>query len=98
MGGGAGGTARVGRLGRATARIVILLHAPLSDSQGAALGPNAVHSVSVEEETIATGEDQGEELLDASDTKRYQSCAALLNYFCLDRSDVQFPVKELMRK
>ena len=52
---GADGTARVWPLGRATARIVILLHAPLSDSQGAALGPNAVHSVSVEEETIATG-------------------------------------------
>ena len=51
-----------------------------------------------DEETIATGEDQEEELLGASDTKRYQRCAALLNYFCLDRSDVQFSVKELMRK
>ena len=50
---GADGTARVWPLSRGAARIVILLHPELSSGSGET--SNAVHSVSVEEETIATG-------------------------------------------
>jgi hypothetical protein len=43
-------------------------------------------------------EDEEAKLLDFENMKEYQSVAARLNYLCLDRSDVQFAVKELMRK
>ena len=38
------------------------------------------------------------ELLDQVGTKRYQSVAALLNFTALDRPELLYPVKELMRK
>ena len=38
------------------------------------------------------------ELLNFEDMKKYQSVGARLNYLCLDRTDTQFPVKEIMRK
>eukprot|EP00973_Karenia_brevis_P093239 12416353-Karenia_brevis.AAC.1 len=44
-------------------------------------------------------EDQGKiPRLDEQREKRYQSLAARLNYFALDRPDIMYPVKELMRK
>ena len=43
-------------------------------------------------------EDEEAKLLDFENMKEYQSVVARLNYLCLDRSDVQFAVKELMRK
>eukprot|EP00973_Karenia_brevis_P019473 2671720-Karenia_brevis.AAC.1 len=36
--------------------------------------------------------------LDEGRAARYQSLAARLNYYALDRPDIMFPVKELMRK
>ena len=43
-------------------------------------------------------EDEEAELLDFMAMKEYQSVVARLNYLCLDRSDVQFAFKEVMRK
>ena len=43
-------------------------------------------------------EEEEAELLDFENMKEYQSVAARLNYLALDRSDVQFAIKELMRK
>ena len=47
----------------------------------------------------STPEDMPEfELLSGDQLQQYQSLAAKLNYYSLDRPDVQFAVKELMRK
>ena len=42
--------------------------------------------------------DEGWPLLTGAELTLYQSLAASLNYFALDRLDIMFAVKELMRK
>lgn len=41
--------------------------------------------------------DQGDENVDAEDKTLYQSVAATLNFCALDRTDIQWGVKEVMR-
>ena len=53
----------------------------------------AVNSAAVKPEEIGQEEDTG--MLDASETKRFRSLAATLNYMSSDRSDVQYAAKEV---
>ena len=52
----------------------------------------AVNSAAVKPEETDT------EMLDASETKRFRSLAATLNYMSSDRSDVQYAAKEVCTK
>ena len=56
----------------------------------------AVNSADVKSEEI--GQEEDTEMLDASETKRFRSLAATLNYMSLDRSDVQYAAKEVCTK
>ena len=56
----------------------------------------AVNSAAVKPEEIGQEEDM--EILDASETKRFRSLAATLNYMSSDRSDVQYAAKEVCTK
>ena len=56
----------------------------------------AVNSAAVKPEEI--GQDEDTEMLDASETKRFRSLAATLNYMSSDRSDVQYAAKEVCTK
>ena len=56
----------------------------------------AVNSAVVKPEEI--GQEEDKEMLDASETKRFKSLAATLNYMSLDRSDVQYAAKEVCTK
>ena len=49
-------------------------------------------------EEVLWKEDEQSENFEYERLKTYQSVAARLNYLCLDRTDVQFAVKEVMRK
>jgi hypothetical protein len=53
---------------------------------------------SCRQEAVEWQDDLRAEALGMGELKRYQSVAAKLNYLALDRPDVQFPIKELMRK
>ena len=56
----------------------------------------AVNSAAVKPEEI--GQEEDTEMLDASETKRFRSLAATLNYMSSDRSDVQYAAKEVCTK
>ena len=56
----------------------------------------AVNSAAVKPEEVHQEEDA--ETLDASETKRFRSLAATLNYMGSDRSDVQYAAKEVCTK
>ena len=49
-------------------------------------------------EELLWKEHEESEILDFDRMKTFQSVAARLNYLCLDRTDVQFAVKEMMRR
>ena len=53
----------------------------------------AVNSAAVKPEEI--GQEEDTEMLDTSETKRFRSLAATLNYMSSDRSDVQYATKEV---
>ena len=44
------------------------------------------------------GREEDTEILDASETKRFRSLAAMLNYMSSDRSDVQYAAKGVCTK
>ena len=56
----------------------------------------AVNSAAVKPEEM--GQEEDTEMLDASETKRFRSLAATLNYMSSDRSDVQYAAKEVCTK
>ena len=56
---------------------------------------DALGNISVEDDI---GSDCDSPELMGEDYKLYQSLAARLNYYALDRLDIMFAVKELMRK
>ena len=56
----------------------------------------AANSAAVKPEEI--GQEEDTEMLDASETKRFRSLAAMLNYMSSDRSDVQYAAKEVCTK
>ena len=76
-------------------------HQSLNGSAGADLDPSHPEdkgASKVGEETQIEVEGGADVLLEGADFKNYQQQAARANYLCLDRPDIGFATKELMRR